>query len=171
MRRWLIIFLCAVSFSFSVTRIMLEIDTNIEFDLAFVIYPPPVFPAYYYPTQASINNPQGIILTVGYQRFGATHSVSNIYLATRGSGDFTSTILLNQLYFAPDGEPRPAPGSDPPGGNWRPYSILYQNIEQFPVSGGGLRTYIRPQDFIFKSDADDEPTNSSVTLHYRLYGL
>lgn len=171
MRRWVIISLCTISFSFSVTRIILALDTNVEFDLSLVIYPGIVFPSYYYPTRASIINPQGINLTIGYQRLDPGHSVSNIYLATRGRGNFTSTIMLNQLYFAPDGEPPPAPGSDPPGGNWRPYSVHYQNIETFPVSGPGLITFIRPQDYIFKSETDDEPANSSITLYYRLYGL
>lgn len=161
----------SISFLFTRTRISIELDSDVEFDLLLVIYPPPIFPTYYYPTLASAVNPQGINLTVTYQRIGPTHSVSNLYLSTRGSGNFSPSISLSQLFFAPDGEPLPPAGVDPPGGNWRAYSVLYQNIEQFPVSGPGLRTFRRPQDYIFKTDNDDEPGNSSITLYYRLYGL
>lgn len=171
MKKWkmLLIFLFAFPL-YAVTRITLTLDANVIFDLSLVIYPPYLFPTYYYPSQASAVNPQGISLTVGYLRLGPTHSVSNLYLATRGSGDFSTTIGLDQLFFAPDGEPLPAPGIDPPGGNWRPFSISYQEIGQFAVSGvvGRFRLL---QDYIFKAEADDEPGNWTITLYYRLYGL
>ena len=166
----MLIFLSA-SLLFSRTRIRLTLDSNVEFDLYQVIYPPLVFPTYYYPTFASAFNPQGIMLTVAYQRIGQSHAISNIYLATRGSGDFSPTVTLDQLYFAPSGEPLPTPGVDPPGGNWRAYSIIYQQIEQIPVSGPGLQRFDRPQDFVFKAEEDDESGNSSIVLYFRLYGL
>jgi len=153
------------------TRIIVIIDSDVEFDLYQVIYPPSVFPTYYRPTQASPFNPNGIRLTIGYQRIGPSHDISDVYVATRGSGDFSNSVALDQLYFAPQGEPLPPAGVDPPGGNWRAYSILYQDIEHFPVSGSGLRRFERPQDYIFKAEADDESGDQSITLYYRVFGL
>lgn len=156
---------------FSETRMRLELDANVEFDLSLAGYPPMIYPYYYYPTLASPLNPQGISLILGYQRIGPSHSVSNLYLATKGSADFCPSISVSQLYFAPDGEPLPPQGQDPPGGNWRPYTIYYQEIEQIPVFGPGLDRIPRPQDFIFKAESDDESGNWTITLYYRLYGL
>jgi hypothetical protein len=155
----------------SATRIILEVDANVEFDLTLAAYPPLVFPGYYYPTLASPNNPQGVRVIVGYQRIGNQHSASRIYLSTRGSADFSPSIGLNQLYYAPDGEPLPPAGIDPPGGNWQPYSIFYQPITQIPVSGTGQRLFTLPQDYIFKADQNDEAGTARITLYYRLYGL
>jgi hypothetical protein len=153
------------------TRIGITIDSDVEFDLHQVLYPPLVFPAYYFPTQASSFNPHGITLTVSFQRIGPQHDISEMYLATRGSGDFSSTVALDQLHFAPQGEPLPPAGVDPPGGNWRAYSIFYQNIEQFEVGGAGLQRFDRPQDYIFKAEVDDESGDQSVILYYRVFGL
>lgn len=149
----------------------MTLDSNVEFDLLLVVYPPLIYPTYYYPTLASPANPQGIYLTVSYQRIGPDHSVSTLYLSTRGSGNFSPSISINQLFFAPDGEPFPIPGNDPPGGNWRAYSVFYQTIEQFQVIGTGLKTFPRPQDYIFKAEPDDEPGIFRITLYYRLFGL
>ncbi len=170
-KRIVIFLFLSASFIFPRTRIIMRLDANVEFDLSLAIYPPLVFPTYYYPTQASPVNLQGINLMVGYQRIGRNHSVSSMYLATRASGDFAPSVRLNQLYFAPDGEPLPPPGVDPPGGTWRSYSILYQDIEQFAVSGPGFTRFNRPQDYIFKAEPDDESINSSIVIYYRLYGL
>ncbi len=153
------------------TRIVVIIDTNVEFDLYQTIYPPIAFPSYYTPTQASAFNPSGISLTIGYQRIGSGHDISDVYVATRGSGDFSSSIALDQLYFAPSGEPLPPTGVDPPGGNWRAFSILYQEIEHVEVSGSGFKKFERPQDYIFKAEADDESGDHSITLYYRVFGL
>lgn len=173
MRKVVVVVLLILSASLLLarTRLIIRIDANVEFDLALAGYPPMVFPTYYFPTMASAVNPQGIDLFIGHQRIGPRHDVSTMHLATRGSGDFAPSVLLNQLYFAPDGEPLPPAGVDPPGGNWQAYSILYQQIEQFPVSGPGLRRFYRPQDFIFKTDTDDESTNSTITIYYRVFGL
>uniref|UniRef100_A0A7C4X8X1 Uncharacterized protein n=1 Tax=candidate division WOR-3 bacterium TaxID=2052148 RepID=A0A7C4X8X1_UNCW3 len=170
MRKWLLIFLSA-SLLFARTQIWIELDSNVEFDLSLVLYPPLIYPTYYFPTLASPLNPQGIRLRLGYRRRPpGGHTVSTLYLATRGSGNFSSSIDLDQLFFAPDGEPLPPPGVDPPGGNWRSYSITYQQIEQFPVVGIA-QIFIRPQDFIFQTEPDDEPGNFTITIYYRLYGL
>lgn len=169
--KFIILISLSASFIFSETRIRMELDVNVEFDLSLMQYPPLIYPAYYYPTIASPLNPQGINLVIGYQRIGPSHSVSMLYLATRGAANFSPSISLGQLYFAPDGEPLPPPGQDPPGGNWRPYSIFYQEIEQFPVYGPGLDRIPRPQDFIFKAESDDEAGIYRITLYYRLYGL
>ncbi len=169
----LIFFLLFLSASLlqSGTRIIITIDSDIEFDLYQVIYPPSVFPTYYHPTQASSFNPGGIRMTIGYQRIGPSHDISDVYVATRGSGDFSSSVTLDQLYFAPQGEPLPPAGVDPPGGNWRAYSVLYQDIEHFEVSGPGLQRFERPQDYIFKAEADDGAGDQSVILYYRVFGL
>lgn len=171
MRRYLMLFLLSASLLCSITRISMTLNSNVEFDLSLALYPPLVFPAYYYPTSAAPQNPQGIRLRVRYQRRGpGGHTVSTLYLLTRASGDFSSTIFVDQLYFAPDGELLPSPGVDPPGGNWRAYSTLYQQLEQFPVVGNN-QTFDRFQDYVFQSESDDEPTNSSITLYYRVFGL
>jgi len=163
--------LLSASLLHSRTRIIIVLDSDVEFDLYQVIYPPSVFPTYYRPTQASPFNPGGINLTIGYQRIGASHEISNLYVATRASGDFSSSVALDQLYFAPRGEPLPPPGFDPPGGDWRAYSVLYQGIDEFEVSGPGLQRFERPQDYIFKAEADDEAGNQSTILYYRVFGL
>ena len=165
-----LVFLSA-SFLHSRTRIIVIIDSDVEFDLHQVIYPPSVFPTYYHPTQASSFNPNGISLTIGYQRIGPSHDISDVYVATRGRGDFSSSVGLDQLYFAPSGEPLPPAGIDPPGGNWRAYSIIYQDIDHFEVVGPGLRRFQRPQDFIFKAEMDDESGDQTTTLYYRVFGL
>lgn len=167
---FLLLFLSA-SLLHSRTRIRLTLDSNVEFDLSQVIYPPFVFPTYYFPTLASGFNPHGIMLTFAYQRIGPQHDISELYLATRASGDFSSSIALGQLYFAPSGEPLPPAGVDPPGGNWRAYSIIYQEIEHVQVSGPGLQRFDRPQDYVFKAESDDESGNSSIVVYYRVYGL
>lgn len=172
MKRWLLILLFIPFVLFGQqTRIGMTLDSNVEFDLLLVRYPPLIYPTYYYPTLASPANPQGIYLSVSYQRIGPDHSVSNLYLSTRGSRDFSPSISIGQLFFAPDGEPLPPPGNDPPGGNWRAFSLFYQSIEQIPVIGPGLRIFPRPQDYIFKAEPDDEPGNFTITIYYRLYGL
>lgn len=174
MRVWLKIIIIVILLSaplFPETRIRIELDANVEFDLALMVYPPLIYPYYYYPTLASTTNPQGISIILGYQRIGPSHSASNLYLATRASADFCPTILVSQLYFAPDGEPLPPQGQDPPGGNWRSYTTYYQNIGQIPVFGPGLDRIPRPQDFIFKAESDDESGNWRITLYYRVFGL
>ena len=167
----IILFLLSASISYARTRISLYLDSNVEFDLSLLTYPNVIFPAYYYPTLASPTNRQGIFLQLGYQRRPpGGHTVSNIYLATRGRSNFSSTVLLDQLFYAPDGEPLPSAGVDPPGGRWRAFTTLFQQIEQFSVTGAN-RTFNRPQDYIFQSEVDDEPTNASTTIYYRVYGL
>lgn len=170
-RLFFLLFFLSASLPYSRTRIIVIIDSNVEFDLHQVIYPPGVFPTYYRPTQASSFNPNGIRLTIGYQRIGPSHDISDVYVATRGSGNFSSTVSVDQLYFAPSGEPLPPAGVDPPGGNWRAYSILYQHIDHFEVVGPGLRRFERPQDYIFKAEVDDESGVQSTTLYYRVFGL
>ncbi len=167
---FLLLFLSA-SILLGRTRLIVIIDSDVEFDLYQVIYPPSVFPTYYRPTLASGFNPNGILLTVGYQRVGNQHDISDVYVSTRGSGDFSGSIGLGQLYFAPNGEPLPPAGVDPPGGNWRPFSVFYQEIEHLEVSGPGLTRFERPQDYIFKAETDDESGDQSITLYYRVYGL
>ncbi len=166
-----VLLIVSASLVYPRTRIGITIDADVEFDLHQVVYPPLVFPTYYHPTQASSFNPNGIVLTVSFQRIGPQHDISDMYLMTRASGDFSGTVALDQLYFAPQGEPLPPAGIDPPGGNWRAYSIFYQDIEQFEVGGAGLRRFDRPQDLIFKAEVDDESGDQSVILYYRVFGL
>jgi hypothetical protein len=170
-KRVLMLFMLSASLLYPRTRIGITIDSDVEFDLHQALYPPLVFPAYYLPTMASNFNPRGIMLTVSFQKIGPQHDISEMYLATRGGGDFSNTVGLGQLYFAPSGEPLPPAGVDPPGGNWRAYSVFYQDIEQFEVSGSGIKRFDRPQDYIFKAEVDDESGDQSVVLYYRVYGL
>ena len=172
MNRWvLLLLILSASLLYPRTRIGITIDSDVEFDLYQVLYPPLVFPAYYFPTTGSSFNPRGIMLTVTFQKLGPQHDISEMYLATRGGSDFSNTVALGQLYFAPQGEPLPPAGVDPPGGNWRAYSVFYQDIEQFEVSGSGIEKFDRSQDFIFKAEDDDESGDQSVILYYRVYGL
>ncbi len=166
----LALFVLSASFLLAPTRISIVIDSNVEFDLSLLPYPATQFPAYYYPTLASPGNPQGISIEAGYQKVGPSHSISNMFLSTRASSNFSPTVSCSQLFFAADGEPLPPLGMDPPGGNWRAFSTLYQQIEQFRVTRNSER-FNRSQDFIFQSEPDDEPTNSSTTIYYRVYGL
>lgn len=166
-----LVFFLSASVLFPRTRLIVIIDSDVEFDLYQVIYPPHIFPTYYRPTQASGFNPYGIQLTVAFQRIGSQHDISDVYVSTRGSGDFSSSIELGQLYFAPNGEPLPPAGVDPPGGNWRAFSIFYQEIEHLEVGGPGFVRFECPQDYIFKAEDDDESGDQSITLYYRVYGL
>jgi hypothetical protein len=171
MKKIILLLLLSASCVIPRTFIYMRIDSDVEFDLSLNLYPPLTFPTYYYPTSASPVNRQGIRLRFGYQRRPpGGHAISTLYLMTRGSSDFSSTVHLDQLYYAPDGEPLPSPGSDPPGGNWRAYSTLFHEIEHFTVSGvHGF--FDRFQDYAFQSEVDDEPTNSSVVIYYRMFGL
>jgi hypothetical protein len=171
MKKWVPIFLSLLLFLDARTQIWIELDANIEFNLSMSLYPPLTWPSYYYPTLASPINPQGIRLRLGYRRRPpGGHTVSTLYLSTRGSGNFSPSIGLDQLFFAPDGEPLPPPGVDPPGGNWQAFNTTFQLIEQFPVVGN-QQEFVRDQDFIFKAEPDDEPGNFTITIYYRLYGL
>ncbi len=141
------------------------------FDLSSVAnYPPSVYPAYYYPTTASGNNPEGIRITIT----ALSHSsVSmSLHLDIRGGSDFSSTISLTQLYYAQDGTPLPAPGTNFPV-NWTPVTVNWNEIFNAPMTGTLFRKRI-DLDFCFKAEADDTPTGTagvSTTLYIRYYGL
>lgn len=147
-------------------RIGLYVNGNTEFDLgaAGVTYPPAVFPGYYDPTSVSGSNTDGVDVQV----FSNSNTMT-WHLQTRGSGDFTTTILLDQLFYAPDGEPNPPNGNDPPGGNWLAYTTTYNEIASGQNTGGWSD---KNQDYIFQAETDDEPTaaaGATVTIYYRLY--
>ncbi len=147
-------------------RIGLYILGNTEFDLGnpLVTYPPAVFPGYYDPTSVQGTNPDGVNVQVF-----SNSSTMTWRLQTCGSGDFTSTIALDQLYFAPDGEQNPPDGVDPPGGNWRAYTTTYYEIASGTKTNGWVS---QDQDYIFQAEEDDEPTptpGATVTIYYRLF--
>jgi len=147
-------------------KIGLYVDADLTFDLNSPVgpsttYPPTTFPGYYYPTSASGTNLEGVVVEVF-----SNSSTLTWYLDIFGSGDFSTTVLLDQLYVAPDGEPAPSEGTDPPGGNWTSLSTAPINLN----SGGkttGWADYSK--DFVFQAEADDEPTNSTITVTFRLY--
>lgn len=146
-------------------RIGLYVLGNTEFDLSSptVTYPPSVFPGYYDPTSVQGTNTDGINLQV--------FSNSNTmvwHLETCGSGDFTTTIALDQLYYAPDGTTNPPDGQDPPL-NWTSFTTTFTEIAQGQKTNGWLS---QDQDFIFQAEIDDEPTpaaGATATIYYRLY--
>lgn len=148
------------------SRIGLYVDANLTFDLnnpqgPSNSYPPNVFPGYYYPTSASATNPEGVVVKVFSNSPALTWT-----LQVFGSGNFSPTVTLDQLFIAPDGEPAPSEGSDPPGGNWTSLSTSPLNLN----SGGkttGWANYNK--DFVFQAEQDDEPVSSTITLTFRLY--
>ncbi|MCX7995436.1 MAG: hypothetical protein N3A65_06680 [candidate division WOR-3 bacterium] len=147
-------------------RIGLYVLGNTEFDLSnpILTYPPAVFPGYYNPTSVQGTNNDGINLQV----FSNSPTMT-WHLETRGSGNFTTTVALDQLYYAPNGEPDPQDGQDPPGGNWRSFTTTFVEI----ANGGKTNGWIpHDQDYIFQAEEDDEPTpaaGATTTIYYRLY--
>ncbi len=147
-------------------RIGLYINGNTEFDLGnvAVTYPPAIFPGYYDPTTVVGTNTDGVDVQV----FSNSNSLT-WYLQNNGSADFTASILLDQLFYAPDGEANPADGTAIPGGNWVAFTTTYTQI------ASGLKTSgwsSRNQDYVFQAETDDEPTiaaGATVTIRYRLY--
>ena len=147
-------------------RIGLYVNGNTEFDLGdpAVTYPPAVFPGYYDPTLVSGTNTDGVDVEVFSNSQALTWS-----LETNGSGDFSATIALDQLYYAQDGEPNPADGTDPPGGNWQSFTTTYTLITTGNNTNGWQD---ESQDFIFQAEADDQPTpaaGETVVIRYRVY--
>lgn len=146
-------------------KIGLYVLGNVEFDLgaASVVYPPAVYPGYYDPTSVQGTNTDG----VNVQVFSNSPTMT-WYLQTCGSGNFTTTILLDQLYYAPDGTANPPDGQDPPV-NWTAYSTTYTQI----ASGGKTNGWLsQDQDYVFQAEIDDEPTpagGATITVYYRLY--
>lgn len=147
-------------------RIGLYVNGNTEFDLGdpAVIYPPVAFPGYYDPTTVSGTNFDGVDVEV----FSNSQTLT-WYLQTNGSGDFSASIALDQLFYAQDGEPNPADGTDPPGGNWLSFTTTYTQIATGNNTSGWQD---ESQDFIFQAEADDQPTpaaGETVVIRYRVY--
>lgn len=147
-------------------RIGLYVNGNTEFDLgnAAVTFPPVVSPGYYDPTTVAGSNADGIDVEVF-----SNSSLMTWHLETSGSGDFSATILLDQLFYAPDGEANPADGTDPPGGNWASFTTSFVEIASGLNTSGWLG---EDQDYIFQSETDDEPTPAAgvvVTIYYRVW--
>ncbi len=144
-------------------RIGLYLNGNITFDLSDdnVTYPPVNFPGYYGPTSVSGSNTDGVDIKV------FSNSPSYTWkLETKGSGDFTSTIKLDQLFYANDGTTDPTNGEGP-GSDWHAYSTDYTEIASGQHTNGWSS---KNQDYVFQAETDDEPTSSStVTIFYRLY--
>lgn len=147
------------------SRIGLYVNGNTEFDLGDpgVTYPPLVFPGYYDPTTVAGTN-DGVDVEVF-----SNSNVLTWYLETSGDGNFSTTIALDQLYYADDPEPDPVDGSDPPGGTWVAFTTTWASI----ASGGKTTGWLnRDQDYVFQTETDDEPTpaaGETVTIYYRLY--
>ncbi|KPK72504.1 hypothetical protein AMJ87_04630 [candidate division WOR_3 bacterium SM23_60] len=145
------------------SRIGLYVNGNTEFDLSDpgVTYPPAAFPGYYDPTLVAGGNADGIDLQVF-----SNSGVMIWQLETSGSGDFTPTIALDQLYYAIDGTGNPPDGIDPPAG-WTAFTNAYVGI----ASGGKTTGWSsRNQDYVFQAETDDDPTaGATVIIYYRLY--
>jgi hypothetical protein len=147
-------------------RIGLYANGNTEFDLGDpgVTFPPVSYPGYYDPTTAAGSNADGVDLEV----FSNSSSLT-WHLETSGSADFTATIALDQLYYAPDGEADPVDGIDPPGGNWTSFTTTYTEIANGTKTNGWSN---QDQDYSFQTENDDEPTpvaGATAVIYYRLY--
>lgn len=113
-------------------------------------YPPTTFPSYYNPTTGTSENPNG----VGVQVFSNSPTLT-WYLETWGSGDFSTTVTLNQLEYSPSG-----------AGSWTAFSTTPTQI----ASGGKTTGWLNEnQDYRFKAEADDEPVDAGVYIYYRVY--
>jgi len=147
-------------------RIGLYVNGNTEFDLGDpgVTFPPAVFPGYYDPTLVGGSNADGVDVQV----FSNSQAMT-WHLETSGSADFSASILLDQLYYAPNGEANPVNGVDPPGGNWVSFTTTYTEI------ANGLNTtgwQDESQDYVFQAEVDDAPTpaaGETVIIYYRVY--
>ncbi len=147
-------------------RIGLYVNGNTEFDLGDpgVTFPPLVFPGYYDPTLVSGTNVDGVDVEVFSNSQAMTWR-----LETNGSGDFSATIALDQLYYAPDGTANPADGTDPPAAPWTSFTTTYTEI------ANGLNTtgwQDESQDYVFQAETDDAPTPAAgeiVVIRYRVY--
>lgn len=145
------------------SRIGLYVNGNTEFDLGnpAVTYPPVAFPGYYDPTLVGGTNADGVNVQVF-----SNSNVLNWDLETSGSGDFTATILLDQLWYAPDGTANPADGGAP-GFPWAAFTNAYVGIANGGKTLGWLN---QDQDYVFQAETDDDPTaGATVTIYYRLY--
>ncbi len=144
-------------------RIGLYVNGNTEFDLGAVgvVFPPAVYPGYYNPTLVGGTNADGVNVEV------FSNASTNWFLQTNGSGNFTATIALDQLYYAPDGEADPPDGTDPPGGAWTSFTTTYTTVTTGPKTTGWQS---EDQDYIFQAETDDDPTaGATIVVRYRLY--
>lgn len=147
-------------------RIGLYVNGSTEFDLgsAAVTFPPMLFPGYYDPTLVGGTNSDGVDVQV----FSNSQTMT-WHLETSGSGDFSATIALDQLYYAPDGEANPVDGTDPPGGSWVSFTTAYAEIASGTNTTGWQD---ENQDYVFQAEVDDAPTaaaGETVTIFYRVY--
>lgn len=144
-------------------QIGLYVNGSTEFNLGAVgvVYPPALLPGYYDPTTVAGTNTDGVDVEV----FSNSNTMT-WFLQTRGGADFTPTIGLGQLWYAPDGEVNP-PDGGVPGGNWVAYSTSYATV----ISGGKTTGWqLEPQDYVFQAQTDDDPTaGAAAIIYYRLY--
>lgn len=144
-------------------RIGLYVSGNTEFDLGAVgvVYPPAAFPGYYNPTSVGGTNADGVDVQV------FSNASTNWFLQTNGTGNFTTTIALDQLYYAPDGTADPIDGNDPPPAPWTSFTTTYTTISTGPKTTGWE---LHDQDYVFQAETDDDPTTgATIVVHYRLY--
>lgn len=113
-------------------------------------YPPTNFPAYYNPTTGTAENPNG----VGVRVFSNDASTSWA-LTTWGSGDFSTTVALDQLEYSPAG-----------AATWSQYSTTETQIASGNKTGGWEN---HDQDLRFRAESDDEPVDAGIYIYYRLY--
>jgi hypothetical protein len=144
-------------------QIGLYVQGNTEFNLGSVsvVYPPLLWPGYYDPTTVAGTNTDGVDVEV----FSNSNTMT-WYLQTRGNADFSGTIALGQLWYAPNGTANPADGGAP-GAPWTAYTTTYTTV----ISGGKTTGWLlQPQDYVFQAQTDDDPTaGSTATIYYRLY--
>ncbi len=113
-------------------------------------YPPSSFPAYYDPTTGTAENPNG----VGVRVFSNSPTYT-WHLETWGSGDFSTTVTLDQLEYSPRG-----------AATWSSFSTTQTEIATGGKTGGWANN---DQDYRFRAEADDEPVDAGVYIYYRLY--
>ncbi len=141
------------------TVIGLYVNGNVTFDLNQYVtagtYPPATFPAYYAPTAVSGTNADGVDIQVFCNSPTATWT-----LETWGSGDFSSTVTLDQLVYADDGT------ADPPTGTWTSFTTTPTTVTTGSKTNGWQNVN---QDYRFRAEADDEPGTLQTTIYYRVF--
>jgi len=135
--------------------VAIYIPNDVTFDLTGVSWSDTLFPKYYFPTSPA-TSPHEVV-------WYWTNNSSGAKVEVKGSGDFSSSILLNQLYHAPAGESKTADGTATPGGNWVAFSTA--DVQIASSSGPGRRR--ADQDYEFKWEHDDEyVATATVTITY-----
>jgi len=114
-----------------------------------------VWPKYFNPTSPNAS-PYSV---VNYW----TNDSTGAKIATKGSGNFSSSITLGQLFYASAGEPLTTNGTASPGANWHAFT----NSDVTVDSTGGAGSQSHNLDYEFKWEHTDAAfSGPKVNLTY-----